>query len=288
MSGLLGYLAARSIREPGPPPASGETAGRPVASFRPRLPEPSEAVEAAEPTIVATIQTPQPAASPATSRIPASAEMVNPVVPPSRRSQAGAFSPVPSDRFRELPAPPPAFPRAGPDQREPGQPQINVPAGITPPHPPEMATAPQAPAATRPAPPRPGGSQGRSASAGMDGPAVAPVSARPRPASAPADAPEPRPLVPAPPPAGWRHRPDFETQFNLYRPPRQIAAATETRAGRSQRAAAPNPSGPPHVQVTIGRVEIRAAYPAPVAPAAPARPSPAMSLDDYLARREKG
>jgi hypothetical protein len=41
----------------------------------------------------------------------------------------------------------------------------------------------------------------------------------------------------------------------------------------------------PVVQVTIGRVEVRASVPAPAVPPARPAPSPAMTLDDYLRRR---
>ena len=45
----------------------------------------------------------------------------------------------------------------------------------------------------------------------------------------------------------------------------------------------------PHVQVTIGRVEVRAVYSPPPAPApSRPRPGPAMALEDYLKQREGG
>ena len=47
---------------------------------------------------------------------------------------------------------------------------------------------------------------------------------------------------------------------------------------------------PPHVTVTIGRVDVRAVFPAPVAaPRAPApRPGPKTTLTEYLKQRERG
>ena len=50
------------------------------------------------------------------------------------------------------------------------------------------------------------------------------------------------------------------------------------------------PEGTPTIQVTIGRVEVRAITP-PATPAPrtrPARPGPALSLDDYLRERNRG
>jgi hypothetical protein len=44
----------------------------------------------------------------------------------------------------------------------------------------------------------------------------------------------------------------------------------------------------PRVQVTIGRLEIRAAIAQPPPPRRPAPRAPTMSLDDYLANRAKG
>jgi hypothetical protein len=52
--------------------------------------------------------------------------------------------------------------------------------------------------------------------------------------------------------------------------------------------ASSDPPSVPSVQISIGRVEVRAVYAPP--PSAAPRPSPAlaMSLDDYLKLREKG
>jgi hypothetical protein len=47
-------------------------------------------------------------------------------------------------------------------------------------------------------------------------------------------------------------------------------------------------AAPPRVQVTIGRLEIRAATAQPAPPRRQAKPTPAMSLDDYLTDRGKG
>ncbi len=58
-----------------------------------------------------------------------------------------------------------------------------------------------------------------------------------------------------------------------------------------------DPSGPrlpadrpavPSVQVSIGRVEVRAVFAPPPSPSRRPSPSPALSLDDYLKQREKG
>jgi hypothetical protein len=64
----------------------------------------------------------------------------------------------------------------------------------------------------------------------------------------------------------------------------------------SPRGAAPPPARgferrdePPHVHVTIGRVDVRAVFPAPAAPPAAPAPRPApQTLAEYLKRRERG
>jgi len=67
------------------------------------------------------------------------------------------------------------------------------------------------------------------------------------------------------------------------RPEASFERPTERpRAAREAPASAP--TAPPQVQITIGRVEIRAAAPPP----APAPRGPVMSLDDYLAKRAGG
>lgn len=51
---------------------------------------------------------------------------------------------------------------------------------------------------------------------------------------------------------------------------------------------APSKADPlPRVRVTIGRVEVRAAFPPPPRPRQPKKRGPAMTLDDYLERRER-
>jgi len=73
------------------------------------------------------------------------------------------------------------------------------------------------------------------------------------------------------------------------RAPLAPVAASARRAARSPDAPArPAPAALPPIEVTIGRVEIRAVAPAP-APARPARAAgPRLSLDDYLRQRDGG
>ncbi|MDQ3929215.1 MAG: hypothetical protein M3328_08720 [Chloroflexota bacterium] len=59
---------------------------------------------------------------------------------------------------------------------------------------------------------------------------------------------------------------------------------------REPRLAAPEPSAPT-IRVSIGRIEVRAVTPPPMLPErrdTPARPGPALSLDDYLKERNEG
>jgi len=63
------------------------------------------------------------------------------------------------------------------------------------------------------------------------------------------------------------------------------------RSGDANRHEARPSSGPtnPEIQVSIGKVEVRAVFPAPPAPRAqPTRRRPTVSLDDYLNRRHRG
>lgn len=64
------------------------------------------------------------------------------------------------------------------------------------------------------------------------------------------------------------------------------APAVERRSAPRQVAEAP-PAAPPTIQVTIGRIEVRAAPAPPAAGPAPAA-RPALSLDDYLRQRNQG
>ncbi len=78
--------------------------------------------------------------------------------------------------------------------------------------------------------------------------------------------------------------------------PGEIAPA-RPRESLRETARRSDPSGPrlpadrpavPSVQVSIGRVEVRAVFAPPPLPSRRPSPSPALSLDDYLKQREKG
>jgi hypothetical protein len=62
------------------------------------------------------------------------------------------------------------------------------------------------------------------------------------------------------------------------------AVAHPARRAHGSHAPAPTLASPPPVQVSIGRIEIRAAAPTPARPAVVSQ-SPALTLDDYLRRR---
>ncbi len=74
----------------------------------------------------------------------------------------------------------------------------------------------------------------------------------------------------------------------LMPPPAYLTPAPpQTPAGSP---AVPSPPQPPVIRVTIGRIEVRAVTPPPIAPPAP-RPAPrppSLSLDDYLKERRGG
>ncbi|MBZ4400714.1 MULTISPECIES: hypothetical protein [unclassified Myxococcus] len=78
---------------------------------------------------------------------------------------------------------------------------------------------------------------------------------------------------------------------------RALAAALESgegdraRGGQEPRAAPPSMTQAPEapvINVTIGRIEVRAVAPAAPPRGVPARPSASPSLEDYLARRNGG
>lgn len=75
-------------------------------------------------------------------------------------------------------------------------------------------------------------------------------------------------------------------------PPARLIRPVEVAQAPPRRAEEPRPSreaGPPPVRVTIGRVDVRAVSPGPPRPVRRAEPRrPALSLDDYLERRNRG
>lgn len=87
---------------------------------------------------------------------------------------------------------------------------------------------------------------------------------------------EPAPVAPPPAPEPGR----------ALRVEVRPAPAAERRIAPRQVAEAP-PAAPPTIQVTIGRIEVRAAPAPPAARPAPAA-GPALSLDDYLRQRNRG
>jgi len=170
--------------------------------------------------------------------------------PPAEPGRAGRRTPAGTSRRSRLPASGDAASTAGSAEAPSGA----VAAGAAPVEPPAAATV-------RPSP---------ATSARMGATAVAAVATRPGATPARAHdeliavAPSPRRRLGAwVEPVTWPVAPD---------------PAGDTEAGVEDEPA-------PAVQVTIGRVEVRASVPAPaVSPARPG-PSPAMTLDDYLRRR---
>jgi hypothetical protein len=128
----------------------------------------------------------------------------------------------------------------------------------------------------------------------------------PEPPSAPPAA--SRPAVPPPQPELRAQRSEAPRESERQRAvtiepyvrPRQESPATGPPASEIVPAVSPLAAPPtsrtpaeqlpiPRVQVSIGRVEVRAVFaPAPVAPLLRPRPGPAMSLDEYLKQRDGG
>ncbi len=288
MTGVLGYLAARSLRESRPAP--GDEA-RPQPSVRPRLPSFYEATEEREPRNAPILVEEETASSEqatkpratrtAAATFPESAQTaVEAVAPP--QSEGPSASPLPPRRHgetvvaqtREFPDAPPRI--GEPQERRSGdaiptEPERGAPKAL--PHP---VALDMAPTVVTPRAPPPERQVSRSptmidaAPANLPPPVAPPALIRPR-----GDADADRPSRSA------------ETRGQALIP--KIDAPRESLRQPQNRPPAPprEPLAVPRVQVTIGRIEIRAAY-APAPPTPAPRPKPAMSLDDYLAKREQG
>jgi len=292
MSGIMNYLAARSLHKPiGDREAPAKAMLRPRHpshyETRPELPElaapPLEAEtfaneeQAAATAVVRRFTSPRERRIDASSSPTLAAPISPPVGPttarePSSPHEAGAAPRSPKEqplRHSEMRPPAPRAEDGAPPRRE-GEPA------------PPFASSPERRRAGNP-PPAPRNADARLAASTEPPPPV--VSATPplrtaetlRPTLDRARAPsepsvprrggvEPRPAAAAP----RGESPHFGA------PPLSL---------RTRAASAPIV---PRVQVTIGRIEIRAAQAQTPARTPQPRPAPAMSLEDYLAKREKG
>lgn len=277
VNSVLGYLAARS-RGDQAIGAPGDTG--PALALRPRLPLPQALDPSSfgfteeelvsepaprrrrQPPAVAAVSDPVPARTPPVTQprdaaAPVAAAQVHP-----RTTHAEPAPPTPTA------ATPASSPR-GSVQSE------AVVATIRPAPKPEPPAGPATPAAAITPP-------GTDVPAELPVPPTTPILSEPiRPV---ADAAPAEPVDTAPPPIVERDAPaptpaDRPSQAILPRPIDRAAAQITPRPEP-----VPAASPPPQVQVTIGRIEIRGAAPPP-----PAKPrAPAMSLDDYLAKRAGG
>jgi hypothetical protein len=90
---------------------------------------------------------------------------------------------------------------------------------------------------------------------------------------------EPAPARPLP-------RPPSLTPVSARKGERETQSAPRQKPKREATDLAPN--SPPNIQITIGRLEIRATTPPPAVAARPRPTSPRLSLDDYLRARSGG
>jgi hypothetical protein len=293
MSGVMNYFAARSLREP-----IGDREAPAKATLRPRLPSlyetrpespelaaallkaetfANDEQAAADPAVVRSFTSPRERRIEASSSPTLAAPISSPVGPatarePSSPHEAGAA------------------PRS-PKEQPPRHGEMRPPAPRAEDDAPPMREAESAP------PPAPSPERRRA-----ENPPPAPRDADARLA---ASTEPPRPDVSATPPP--RTAETFRPTLERARAPSE--PSVPRRGGVEPRPAAPAPRGEsprfgapplslrtqaasapavPRVQVTIGRIEIRAAQAQAPARTPPPRPAPAMSLDDYLAKREKG
>jgi hypothetical protein len=293
MSGVLGYLAARSLRE-SLPAASGDEGHRPQPSVRPRVPSFYEATEEREFRLSAPILIEEETASSEQAAKPRAAPSLPAAFPAPAHAAVDAAAPHPSS----APSPPPLPLRHDSNAdiartREPTAARSRVDK-IRGQRSGDMAPPTTERGASKAASPsRP---EALEAPPAVDGPRVAaPPPEQPVPRSRAiidSAAPENLRAPFAPPPLIVRPRCDADKdrpwQGVEARVPGLVPKIDAPREVlRQPQRLAPAPPAAPRVQVTIGRIEIRAAYAPPRPPPAP-RPAPAMSLDDYLANREQG
>ena len=278
MNRLLAQLAARSLgaKEPG------------VPILRPRLPSLYEPAPDDGPAAAGPLSLEIDAEAPETGR--RTAPPLNPprpdLAPPMEPDQG--LSAVVAGKQRAAPAPARANAAAPREKAEeifssaprvrigPEPPPVAPPAAVRPPARPTPETPP--PGASRPTEARETPHAPHSSRDAA--PAQAPVAVEMRQA-APAPVPVPPPRAPSAIPAVAARIVDRAAGP----PPPAVAAPREKWPPEPR--GAPRPEAQQRVQVTIGRIEIRAAAAAQPPPAPPPRPKPAMSLDDYLARRER-
>jgi hypothetical protein len=292
MTNVMAWLAARSLRGTQTAPADD---GAPMPAVRPRLPNRYERDAAQAPaqdlereddyTEAVPVPVPRRDALPSVPE-----RRVDPEQPPARpramlsppveasdqhallHQQPKAQSePVAKNRpdLTTAPAQPP--PAAVHPKNQPASLQPIVPQATVPTAPPVLDSTPQD-GRDRP-PPRPAPRDQFEGSARMQertaiDPVAPPLSVRPI-------------LAPAVPPA-----PVSGVVRVSPATPRQAAPLRDPKPTRDQSATLA--AAPPRVQVTIGRLEIRAATAQPAPSRQPAEPTPAKSLDDYLADRGKG
>jgi hypothetical protein len=294
MTNVMAYLAARSLPGVQSVPADD---GTPMPLVRPRVPSryetegadlsiPTQDLEhkalPAEPAPAMRRQATRPIGEP-------QAESKAPPKQPGaavRRSADASVEPAPRRRVSAAQAEPGAVRRA--DQAAPPAPSRAAELKSGDPTP----TTPSVPRAATPARPRPPEYESGEAPDRQGPRRLAPrettedrlrtqasgdatttqEAARPAPAPAP---------IPAAPPA---------QAAGALRLPSVVPRQADTRRGpaHARDAAEALAPAPPRVQVTIGRLEIRAASIEPPPTRRSEPPAPSMSLDDYLANRAKG
>jgi hypothetical protein len=292
MTNVMTYFAARSLRRGGNPSAEDGTA---VPTLRPRLPGRYEGAEAQEASAASDFAREDAFMEWGRERHPAASVPEPPALP-----QPGAPG---------TPAPPQAIARDGETSRReaPSHPRAQSPArsdwergsDLVAAAPPKPAAAPEITAAVWPTPPQPAPmavppplpkDPRHGGLARQERPPTIAVEAdhvrRPAPERAPAERValrQPQPLSQASVPVAAPLRAGLA--FPVVQATPRLADTRQAPPRQREWVAEIGPASP-RVQVTIGRIEIRAAS-APAQPRTQPRP-PSMSLDDYLAKRGQG